>query len=167
MHQFKFQSQKFKSFTCTYNLYLANNLFKKLSIHRIQRTHHFTRILVTLKEIYNASLIRDQQCCVKFFQSEKDAKSFQFQACVMETMFYSKMEKKETVNQNDCSKKAQLFCFFAGKEKLAGLEWADSMYSLGRHHIFWSQSAWYLHTSLKGQNIIFRKTCWKNNLSIQ
>ena len=133
MCQFKFQSQKFKSFTCTYNLYLANNLFKKLSIHSIQRTYHFTRILVTLKEIYNASSIRDQ--------SEKDAKSFQFQACVMETMFYSKMEKKETVNQNDCSKKAQLFCFFASKEKLAGLEWADSMYSLGRHHIFWSQSA--------------------------
>ena len=45
--RFQFLSAlKIKS--CTYNVYLANNLFEKLFIH------HFTWILVTLKGIYNA-----------------------------------------------------------------------------------------------------------------
>ena len=44
---FQFQSWKIKSFTN--NVYLANNLFEKLSIH------HFTQIVVAWKEMYSAS----------------------------------------------------------------------------------------------------------------
>ena len=42
---FNFSPRKIKS--CTYNVYLANNLFEKLSIH------HFTQIMVSLKGIFH------------------------------------------------------------------------------------------------------------------
>ena len=68
------------------------------------------------------------------------------------------------VNQNNGSKKTQLFCFFYCEEKLAGLERADSVYSPGRYHIFCSQIVWYLQTSVKGQNIFSRNLWTKKTL---
>ena len=69
------------------------------------------------------------------------------------------MQNRRTVNKNDGSKKAQIF---SNEEKLAGLEWANSVYSPGRYHNISSDLKLFICVSVKVRSRRYFWETWWN-----